>query len=395
MSVAAKPVQNVAGGVGSPETRPALRLRATLALDFSYDASSRRTILSSSAQEPPLRVVRAFDNPDSSALAHLHNVSGGLLGGDQLKLCVNVGPRASAQITTSGATRIYRPRAAAPTGGAPTSGPGALLEYAPDAAALRKGTASAVPSDSADLGALAPEELRAVDSSTNAAAFRKGTASAVPSGPAGPGALAPEGPGVTIPSDAPCCTQTNEIKICQSALLEYVPDAIIPFAGARFAQRTTIHLEENAGLFWWEILVPGREARGELFEYERVEMRADIFSRGRLIFAENARLEPNRRELSSLARLGPYRYWATFFICRAGLDSPAWLAEEVHLREAAIALNRPDEVLWGISTLVADGLVIRGVARRGRDLVSGLHHLWNAAKLRLYGREAVRPRKLP
>jgi urease accessory protein len=306
MSVAAKPSQNVAGAVGSPATRPALRLRATLALDFSYDPALCRTILSSSAQEPPLRVVRAFENPDSSALAHLHNVSGGLLGGDQLKLCVNVGPQASAQLTTTGATRIYRPRA------------------------------SALPA-----------------------------------------------------------TQANDIHVGSGALLEYVPDPIIPFAGARFAQRTTIRLEENAGLFWWEILAPGREARGELFEYERVEMRADIFSRGRLIFAENARLEPRSRDLSSLARLGPCRYWATFFICRAGLDSRAWLAEEAHLREAATALNRPGEVLWSISTLVADGLIIRGIALRGRDLATGLHHLWNASKLRLYGRDAIPPRKLP
>ena len=306
MNAAAQPAKT-SGAAASPSLAGnAPRLRATLALNFSYDASARRTILSSSAQEPPLRVVRAFDNPDSSALAHLHNVSGGLLGGDQLTLAVRVDAGASAQITTTGATRIYRPRV------------------------------SALPA-----------------------------------------------------------VQTNGIHVGPGALLEYVPDPIIPFGGARFAQRTTIRLEENAGLFWWEILSPGREARGELFEYEHVEMRADIFSSGRLIFAENACLEPRGRELSSLARLGPHRYWATFFICRAGLDSRAWLAEEAHLREAATALHRPGEVLWGTSTLVADGLVVRGVARRGRDLISGLHHLWNAAKLRLYGREAIPPRKLP
>jgi urease accessory protein len=294
--------------IASParESIASFRLRAKLALHFFYDASANRTILLSSAQEPPLRVVRAFDNPDSSALAHLHNVSGGLLGGDQLALAVRVGAGAAAQITTTGATRIYRPRA------------------------------NALPA-----------------------------------------------------------SQTNEIDVERGALLEYVPDAIIPFAGARFAQRTTIHLEEDAGLFWWEILAPGREAHGELFAYERVEMRAEIVSQGRLIFAENARLEPRARELSSLARLGRYCYWATLFICRSGLDPRAWLGEESRLRDTAVGLNRPGEILWGVSTLVADGLIVRGVALRGRDLVSGLQQLWNAAKVRLYGQEAVPPRKLP
>jgi urease accessory protein len=280
-------------------------LEASLTLDFARDESSGRTVLAASTQEPPLRVVRAFDLEDGSALAHLHNVSGGLLGGDHLALRVRVGPGASAQITTTGATRIYRPR----------------------------------------------EESAGV-------------------------------------------TQTNEIQIAENALLEYVPDAIIPFAGARFSQRTAIHLAAGAGLFWWEILAPGREAHGEVFQYECVEMATDVAAAGRTIAAERVRLEPKKYALESVARLGPYRYWTTFYICRVGLGAEAWLAAEQHLRGVAEKLARPGEVLWGTSTLVAHGLVVRGLARRGRDVQEGLHAMWRAAKLLLYGREAVPPRKV-
>ncbi len=253
------------------------------------------TVLSASVQEPPLRVVRAFALEDGSALAHLHNVSGGLLGGDRLSLAVNVGAGASVQLTTTGGTRIYRPRTSAP----PT-------------------------------------------------------------------------------------VQTNTIRVGAGALLEYVPDAIIPYAGARFAQRTRIDLAPGAGLFWWEVIAPGREASGEVFAYERIEMRTDIAASGRLIAAESIRLDPRGSALRSIARLGEYRYWATFYICRVGLDGAAWLAAEEHLREAARELSRPGEALWGVSTLLADGLVVRGLAVRGRDALGGLHALWNAAKLRLY-----------
>src|SRR5579862_1078258 len=101
------------------DTLPAIesatpRVEARLALDFARDAATGRTVLSASLQEPPLRVVRAFALDDGSALAHLHNVSGGLLGGDRLSLAVNVGAGASVQLTTTGGTRIYRPRKAAP-----------------------------------------------------------------------------------------------------------------------------------------------------------------------------------------------------------------------------------------------------------------------------------------
>jgi urease accessory protein len=281
------------------------RVEASLALDFALDVETGRTFLSASVQEPPLRVVRAFALDDGSALAHLHNVSGGLLGGDRLSLAVNVGAGAHVQLTTTGGTRIYRPRKSAP----PTM-------------------------------------------------------------------------------------QTNAIRVGENALLEYVPDAIIPYAGARFAQRTRIDLAAGAGLFWWEIIAPGREASGEVFAYESIEMRTDVTANGRLIAAESIRLDPRGSALRSIARLGEYRYWATFYICRVGLDGAAWLAAEENLREAACEMNRPGETLWGVSTLVADGLIVRGLAVRGRDALGGLHALWNAAKMRLYGRAAVPPRKV-
>jgi len=288
-----------------PEITSVPRVEAALVLDFVRDAATGQTVLSASLQEPPLRVVRAFALDDGSALAHLHNISGGLLGGDRLSLAVNVGASASVQLTTTGGTRIYRPRKSAP----PT-------------------------------------------------------------------------------------TQTNVIRVGTNALLEYVPDAIIPYTGARFAQRTRIDLAAGAGLFWWEVIAPGREASGEVFAYETIEMQTDITAGGRLIAAENIRLDPRASALRSIARLGEYRYWATFYICRAGLDAAAWLATEDHLREAARDLNRPGEALWGVSTLLADGLAVRGLAVRGRDALGGLHALWNAAKLRLYGRAAVPPRKV-
>jgi urease accessory protein len=283
-----------------------VRVHAKLELDFQFNASTRSTILASSAQTPPLKVVRAFPQDDGAALVHLHNVSGGLLGGDRLELGVRLGPAANVQLTTTGATRIYRPR-----------------------------------------------------------------------------------------RDAAATTQSNEITLAENSFLEYVPDAIIPYAGVRFEQQTKIHLSQGAGLFWWEILAPGREARGEIFEYESVEMRAEISAAGRPIALERIRLEPRYRPLASLARLGPYRYWATFYICHVGLAPAAWLAFENHLRETTRGLTRPGESLWGISTLVDHGLVVRCLAVHGRDVLPGLQSIWRAAKLHLYSREAVPPRKVP
>ena len=41
---------------------------------------------------------------------------------------------------------------------------------------------------------------------------------------------------------------------------EYLPDALIPFAGSRHSQSTTVSLGDRATFFWWELLAPGRQA---------------------------------------------------------------------------------------------------------------------------------------
>ncbi len=280
------------------------RMEATLALEFRRDDPGR-TQLAASAQQPPLRVVRAFEREDGSALAHLHNVSGGILGGDNLHLCATVGAGAEAQLTTTGATRIYRPRA-----------------------------------------------------------------------------------------EAAAAEQHNTVRIAENALLEYVPDAIIPYAGVCFLQTSEIHLAPGGGLFWWEVLAPGREARGEIFEYQRVEMSTNILAAGRLIASERICLEPKRRALCSLARLGEFRYWVTFYVCRVGVEASRWLALEAELCEAARLFTPEGDALWAISTLPAHGLAIRGLARHGHGILQILQSLWRTAKLSLYGREPTLPRKV-
>jgi urease accessory protein len=281
------------------------RMAASLRLNFERNALTGNTVLAASYQEPPLKVVRAFAMEDGIALVHLHNVSGGLLGGDQLALAATVGAGTQVQITTTGATRIYRPRA-----------------------------------------------------------------------------------------DALAASQSNEIIVGENGLLEYLPDAVIPFAGARFLQQTSIRLATEAGLFWWEILAPGREASGEIFEYKSVELRTDLIAEGRLVAAERVRLEPASWRLTSLGRLGAYRTWATFYICRVGVGIAAWLKLEKELRGVLTLLGRREDTLWGISTLTAHGLVVRCAAKRGRDVLPGLQKVWRAAKWILYGRAAAIPRKM-
>lgn len=275
-----------------------------LNLRFRHQPGLNKTTLEIVEQTPPLRVIRAFALPDGAALAHLHNISGGVLGGDSLTLNVSVEANAQAQLTTPGATRIYRHR-----------------------------------------------------------------------------------------TGLPDASQQTSVTVESGALLEYLPDPLIPFARARYRQSTNIRLAPDAGLFWWETIAPGREAHGERFAYESLEMALEITANDCPIALERYQLRPQETPLSSLARLGPYLYHTTFYICRVGVSEAIWLALEAELTLIAQQYTAFGSTLWGVSTLVSDGIVIRGLAATHRCLTAQLTHFWQAAKQKLYAKDAIPPRK--
>jgi urease accessory protein len=276
-----------------------------LSLDFTAATDTGRTRMTVREIQQPLKVVRAFDCGDGAALVHLHNVSGGILGGDQFALNFRIGKDARAQITTTSATRVYRAR-----GG--------------------------------------------------------------------------EQPAV----------QHTAVYVEENGLAELLPDPLIPFAGSNYEQRTVIDLADGAGLFWWETVAPGREARGEIFAYDRLSVKTEISACGLPVALENFTLRPERVPLASLVRLGDYRYFTTFYICRAGLPGARWTALETELTELAGRLSRSGALLWGVSSLTAHGLVVRGLSVDGLGIASGLVAFWKAAKRSLYGLEAIPPRKV-
>ena len=105
-------------------------------LHLSFETNAKgATILRVKQQQPPWRVVRGFPAPSGELLAHVHNVSGGILDTDALDWRIDVAPGAQAQVTSTGATRVYRsrmPGRIASQRAAFNIGEGAYLEYLPD-----------------------------------------------------------------------------------------------------------------------------------------------------------------------------------------------------------------------------------------------------------------------
>jgi urease accessory protein len=258
----------------------------------------------SPAQEPPWRAIRAFQNPRRQAVVHLHNVSGGVLSGDALHLSIEAGAATRVQVTSVGATRIYRQR----------------------------------------------------------------------------------------PGRAPARLATS-IRVDDGAMLEYLPDVVIPFAGSRFSQSTAVSLGPNAGFIGWETIAAGRIASGEEFGFDLFHSEFSVCSDTRPIALERYSLTPSARDPRSVARWGRFRYITSLYVCHTGVDRPRWIDLESRLNELAFSHTSHD-ARWGVSTLVAGGLVIRGLALEAHQITTGLHMFWDRAKQGLWGESAIPPRKI-
>lgn len=184
------------------------------------------------------------------------------------------------------------------------------------------------------------------------------------------------------------------LTVDEGGLLEYLPDPLIPFAGARHKQRTAVQLADKSCYFAWEVLAPGRQAMGELFAYESLRLETGLYSGTRPLFLENFHLEPHLRSLHSPARLGAYLHTASFYAVQVGRTSAEIHALESRLSEVAREVSRPGVMMWGSSALASDGVIVRGLSSTTRDLPATLVRFWNTAKRFLTGEEAVPPRKL-
>lgn len=73
-------------------------------------------------------------------------------------------------------------------------------------------------------------------------------------------------------------TTNWNITLEAGASLELVPEPIILFADAALEQTTQITLHPQAALFWSEILIPGRLARGEYYDFRHYHNCLEIYS---------------------------------------------------------------------------------------------------------------------
>jgi len=100
-------------------------------------------------------------------------------------------------------------------------------------------------------------------------------------------------------------------QVGEKAMVEFVPEPVILYQDSALEQTTTICLDETASLFWSDIILPGRLARGESYQFRYYQHLLEVrSSTGELWFCDRLFLQGKQNRFreqqlfSSLPLLG-------------------------------------------------------------------------------------------
>ncbi len=198
---------------------------------------------------------------------------------------------------------------------------------------------------------------------------------------------------VTTPSanrfyrmDEGCAKVTTRCQVEAGGVLEYLPEHNVPFAQSTTYQETEFHLDQSATLIAFDMVSSGRAERGESFLYDLYANKIRLFLDGKLIAQENSRLRPDQTSNFATSVMGGWESYGTVYIYRQGL--PRELVDAV--RQAA---GDAGEIYAGASLLEPDLLVVKLLGTGATVTQQAMLRVWDAARLALLGKPAVRIRK--
>jgi urease accessory protein len=180
-------------------------------------------------------------------------------------------------------------------------------------------------------------------------------------------------------------SQIINIKVEKDGYFEYIPDQIIPFRNSRFYQEVNLNVHESATMMYSEIIVPGRIASGEAFEYDICYIKTvGKNNLGNPRFIDTIKLEPKKSKLDIEGILGNSHVVGTIYI----------VTNESKVNDLYIGINnkimesKRVEIFAGASILPRrQGIMVRILGNSAEDvkkmifdtIAIGREHILNAS----------------
>jgi urease accessory protein len=177
------------------------------------------------------------------------------------------------------------------------------------------------------------------------------------------------------------------LTVDEGGHLDYVPEPIILHADARYSQELTLDLETGATAVVADVVVPGRLARGERFDFERYRSRIRATGPEGLLFEDTTHLAPAECDPAVPGVMDEFTVYGTAFVVAPDCDTNG-LSDRLH---EAVAEG---ETRAGATTLPNDaGVVVRALGNRAETVQATLQAAWDYGRRDLIGAAAPSGRK--
>ena len=177
-----------------------------------------------------------------------------------------------------------------------------------------------------------------------------------------------------------CSTRTSRhvlrARVQDGGLFVSIPDAVQCYAGARYVENVEIDLDGSASLVLAATFTAGRSARGERWDFARIDARNLVRRDGKPLILDTLLLDSAHGRLRD--RMG--RFDALTTVVAVGPRAKPVL--DAILAQTPVAIGRDSTLLESVSRIGDDALVVRiaatdaqVAARRVRELLVSLPDL--------------------
>jgi urease accessory protein len=184
-------------------------------------------------------------------------------------------------------------------------------------------------------------------------------------------------PTTAMPTAAETAQVSYLLNVGAGAQLEFLPEPLILYKKSTLAQSTQVTLHPTAQLFLSELIVPGRLARQEIYQFHTFSSRLQVSSpAGELIFADAMHLEGNQNRFKQhpLFSALPVLAMIVAVVPKLNLEALSAVLDQFSVED-------PSKLVTGYSRLPnCNGLLIRGISDNANTLKTYIQYALNAVR---------------
>jgi urease accessory protein len=185
------------------------------------------------------------------------------------------------------------------------------------------------------------------------------------------------------------------LRVDAGGHLEYLPEPTILHPDSRYCESVTLEVAADATAVLGEIVVPGRLARGEAFDFDRYYGRTEVRGPDGLLAADAVHLDPEARDPQVQGVLGDASVVGTTLVVAPGHDEDR-LSDAIHdaLHPDHVEAGEHPDLQTGATALPnGAGVLVRAVGETSDPVRHALRRGWGVARDRLRDADLPAPRR--